>query len=338
MAVGIVGYGSYVPRLRITRVEYQKAWGSYAAGIKEKAVMDFDEDTLTMGIEAAKEALLDGIKPDQVGTLALASTHFPYEEKALCGTVAEMLGLPERLFAFEHDHSTLAGTEAFLAAVGSLNQQKSKNALVIISDAPQAEPKSTLEHGLGAGAAAFLIGEENVLAEIEYSTSYVQENMGERYRNEGQSYLNDIGVKGFTSLAYKHLVSQVVHDVLTKMERKPVDYKYLILHEQDAKTPKSLGQKLGFNEEQMSPSLIYAQTGDTGACSPFLSLTAVLDLAQKDDCILMVSYGSGSGSQAISLRVVKEQTESKRLMLKTRLEHKKFIDYVQYLKLKRQIL
>ena len=57
MSIGIVSYGSCVPRLRLARGEYQKAWGSCAADIKEKAVMDYDEDTLTMGVEAAKDAL-----------------------------------------------------------------------------------------------------------------------------------------------------------------------------------------------------------------------------------------------------------------------------------------
>lgn len=338
MGIGIISFGSYIPRLRLGRGEYQKAWGSCAADIKEKAVMDYDEDTLTMGIEAAKQALRSGINPLDIQALALASTTFPYEEKVLSGTFAGMLGLPEKLFCSEHGQSTRAGTEALLSAVGVLREPALDKALVIAADAPSAQPKDTLEHGLGAGSAAVVLGKENIIAEIEHFNSFVSESMGERFRLEGNSYLTDIGVKGFTGIAFTRLVSLAVKDMLAVMGRAPADYRFLIIQENDGKTPKSLGKKLGFSEEQMTPGLIYAQTGDTGASSVLLSLTAVLEQAKPEDNILLVSYGSGAGSQAISLKVTSELQDSVRGNLQNQLSNKRSIDYVQYLKLKRQIL
>lgn len=337
MGIGIVGYGSYVPRLRLNRAEYIKAWGSCGADINEKAVMDFDEDTLTMALEAAKEAFEVGVTADKVGILSFASTSFPYEEKVMSSTAAEVLGLPGRLLSTEHGQSTRAGSEAFITASSLLkNDQSAVYAMVLAADAPQAEVKETMDHGLGAGAAAFILGKENLIAEIEQYNSFVSESMGERYRLDGSNSLHDIGVRGFTSAAYKKTVSVAVKDMLELTNSKAGDYRYLVLHETDGKSAKSIAKSLGFSEDQISLGLLYGQIGDTGASSVLLSLTAVLDQAQQGDRILLASYGSGAGSQAISLRVIAPSKH--RSSLQDRLQAKKAIDYIKYLKLKRQIL
>jgi len=336
MSIGIVSYGSYVPRLRLSRAEYLKAWGSCGADIKDKAVMDFDEDTLTMAVEAAKEALGDGTAADKVGIICLASTRFPYEEKVMSSTAGEILGLPGRLLATEHGQSTRAGSEAFITAASLLQNDQSTYAMVLVADAPQADVKETLDHGLGAGAAAFILGKENLIAEIEQYNSFVSESMGERYRLEGGNILRDIGVRGFTSAAYKKTVSLAVKDMLELTNSKASDYRYLVLQETDGKSAKSIAKSLGFSDDQISPGLLYGQIGDTGASSTMLSLAAVLDQAQLGDRIMLASYGSGAGSQAISLKVV---APIKHLMsVNDRLQTKKSIDYIGYLKLKRQIL
>ena len=336
MTVGIVSYGAYVPRLRISRAEYQKAWGSCGADIKEKAVPEFDEDTLTMGVEAAKNCLRN-IGTGNIGSLALASTSFPYEEKVLSGTVASMLGLSEHLFTAEYAQSTQAGLEAFITTAQVLENARFDRAMVISSDAPVALPKDTIEHGLGAGAAAFLLGKENIIAEIEYCTSYVAENMGERYRINGKNFISDIGIKNFTGIAFSELATKAAHDVFQTLGRNSKDYRFFVIQEMDGKYPRSIARKLGFSEEQINPALLYTQIGDAGAAGALLSLASVLDVAVVGDKILMVGYGSGAGSKAISFNV-KANRERMNVPLRQQLEKKKSIDYVQYLKLKRQII
>ena len=252
--------------------------------------------------------------------------------------MAAMLDLPERLFCSEHGQSMLAGTEAFLTAAVLLRDEAYREALVIASDAPSANPGDTIEHGLGAGAAAFVLGKTDPIAEVEYFCSYVGESMGERFRIKGNSLLTDIGVKGFTGLPYSRLVSLGVGDVMKALNRSPSDYRYVVMQETDGRTAKSLAQKLGFQEEQVLPGLLYARIGDTGAGSVLLSLAAVLDEARPGDRILAVSYGSGAGSQAMSLKVNTAAGKSGRRTLQGKIENSKPIDYVHYLKLKRQIL
>ena len=67
--VGIVGYGAYVPRYRLPAEEISRIWTDGAGGtpIEEKSVPGPDEDTATMSIEAARNALTRaGIRPEAI--------------------------------------------------------------------------------------------------------------------------------------------------------------------------------------------------------------------------------------------------------------------------------
>lgn len=335
-AFGIVSYGTYLPRLRITEEEYKKAWGNCAAGIVEKTVPDSDEDALTMGIAAARRALGFPDKIYAVDILTWASTSYPYAEKLTAGATAAMLGLPDGLLSTEHGQSTRAGAEAFLTALAYLRAQMGKTALVIAADAPCAHPRDPLEHGLGAAAAAFVLGGENIIAEVEGYTSFVAEQLGERYRPEGEDYLTDIGVRQFTLDAYNRLISRSVKDLLRILNARPEDYRYFVVHQADGRAARSLALQLGFREEQFAPGMLFRQTGDVGVCSTLLGLAALLEVGVPGDRILVAAYGSGAGSLAISLRVTGGISGFKRLPgVREQLEDKKYINYIQYLKLKK---
>ncbi len=63
MDIGIVGYGCYVPVFRISVEEIARVWNTNAESIKrglmieEKSVPDVDEDTITISVEAGRNAL-----------------------------------------------------------------------------------------------------------------------------------------------------------------------------------------------------------------------------------------------------------------------------------------
>ena len=159
MMKSVISYGTYLPYLRIKRDEYLSALGRCSAAIKEKAVMDIDEDVITMAVEAARDAV-DSVDVSQIGVLTLASTSFPYREKVMAGTIIEALGLNKDVVTCQHGHSTLAGTEAFLSAMGLLNLTDKKYALVIASDAPVSHASVDMEHGFGAAACAFVLAKD----------------------------------------------------------------------------------------------------------------------------------------------------------------------------------
>lgn len=335
MSISIISYGVYLPFLRIKRDEYLSALGSCSAEIKEKAVMDVDEDAITMAMEAARKAIA-GIDIDRIGVLTLASSNFPYQEKVMSGTVIEALGLNKNILTCQHSNSTLAGTEAFLSALGLLTQAEQKYALVIVSDAPAADASVDLEHGFGAAACAFVLGRDEQGLEFEGVYAHASESLGLRYRLAGETNVRDIGVRAYSNQAYNETVKASVWGLLKKLGRKPADYRHAVLHQNDVKTTVALAKNMGFSEEQINEGLIYSQVGDTGACSALLGLCHVLDKAAVGDKILVCSYGAGAGSHALSFKL-SSQLPGKRKSFQALLNEKKYISYIHYLKLKKSI-
>ncbi len=96
MKVGIVGYGSYIPRRRIRIADIAKVWGADAAAyergleLHEKSVPAGDEDTITMSVTAARRALRRaGLDPSEIGAVYVGSESHPYAVKP-SGTVTEL--------------------------------------------------------------------------------------------------------------------------------------------------------------------------------------------------------------------------------------------------------
>jgi hydroxymethylglutaryl-CoA synthase len=338
MGVGIVSYGTYIPRLRIKSEEYVKVWNAASGGFKEKSVMDFDEDVITMGAAAGKEALAL-VAREEVGVLSVASTNYPYAEKMLSSTMAAMLGLKNQVNSTEHGNSTRAGSEALLTALALVKADGLAKGLTVAADAPRAEVKGALEHPLSAAATAFVFGHQDVIAEVETYTAYVEEYLGDRYRIAGDVNIKDIGVPAYGTQAFEVVVTRAVQNLLAITSRKPQDYHYLVIDQKSLKGPMGLATKLGFTSEQLHPGYLFAQVGDTGVCSALLGLAAVLDQAQPGERIMVVSYGSGSGSHAISITVTGSVSENRKAAtVADKLAKKEYIDYIRYLKVRRQIV
>lgn len=334
MVSGISGYSSYVPRLRIKREDYAKAWGSFqAAGVSEKSVMGFDEDVLTAAAKVSKGALGSvPLPPGKVTRFALASTTAPYLEKMLSGTVLVNVGMPNSVFASDHTTSTRSGTEALISALEHVEAAQGGVAVVAAADAPRASMWDPIEHPMGAGAAGFVLSSENLIAEVEGSASFAMEHFGERFRPAGEDLLQDLSVKKFSAAAFTACTTKSCSSLMRKLGAKPEEYAHVVIQQPDAKTPTSAAGKLGFNDTQMASGLVSANLGDLGAASTMVGLVAALDAAKVGDRIMVVSYGSGAGSDAVSLKVVSEKKPAP--SFKEQLGKKEYIDYIQYVKLK----
>ena len=334
MAVGISGYGVAVPRLRVKSEEYIKAWGSFrAAGVREKAVMGFDEDVLTMAAKVSRRAMaLAPVTPDKVSRFALASTSAPYVEKLLSGTVITNLGVPNSAFVSDHTTSARAGTEALIAAMEHVKADPMGCAVVAAADAPKASMWSSLEHGLGAGAAGFVLESENLLAEFEGHASYACEHFGERFRPSDDDMIHDLEVRKFAQSSLVGATTKAASALMKRLDSKPDDFAHVVIQQPDARAPAAIAKKLGFADDKLSSGSIASAVGDLGAASVPLGLAAALDAAKAGDRILVVSYGSGAASDAISLKVVSDRKASPSVAAE--IDRKEYIDYVQYLKLK----
>jgi hydroxymethylglutaryl-CoA synthase len=341
MKAGIRGYGVYIPRFRIKRDEYIKAWGTFAPrGIEEKAFPGYDEDVVTMATESSVNALKRAvISANQLNGLFFASTSAPYAEKLSSSTTVASLNGPSDIFVADLGFSSKAGTSALLSCLDFVSSDRGENALIVVSDSPQAMPSDPFEHGFGAGSAAFVISKNNFIANVEGVHSSSFEIIGERYRRHGESFLKDLSIGAYTEQVFNQALTISVIGLLKKIGVKAEEFAYAIFQQFDGRAPYDIGRRLGFKDNQISPSMTVTKIGDTGASSPLISLCAVLDIAKPGDRILVVSYGSGAGSDAISLvttdRIADRRHEAP--LLEYYLTQKEYVDYITYLKIRRML-
>ena len=332
MAPGIIGYGVYLPRYRIKAEEYTKAWSTFAApGVKEKTVPGYDEDVATMAIEASRNAILNsGIKPDEIHAVYLGTTYGPYVEKPSSVTIAAALGVLSDVRTADFTATTKAGTAALLAGFDKVRAGDEGYTLVVASDAAMAAPDSNLEHSLGAGAAAFLLGNNSPIAILEDSYSVTKETYGERFKKPGDVFTRDLELR---VQYFQESVTAAVTALLKKIGKEPTEINHVIVQEPDGRAGARAIGKFKFAKEQLGTGSTAASIGNIGACSTLLGLTKVLDSAKAGERILMVSYGAGS--DALSLVVQQEAKDSPAPKLKDYLENKVYIDYVTYLQERR---
>ncbi len=336
MSVGIVGYGCYIPKFRITVEEITKVWGENpenikkGLGIEEKSVPDIDEDTVTISVEAGKNALLRaGIKPEKIGALYIGSESHPYVVKPSGTIVAEALQLGTDLMVADLEFACKAGTAGIQCCISHVKAGQIEYGMAIGADTSQSRPGDALEYTAAAGGAAFVIGKDP-LAEIEGTCSFTTDTP-DFWRRDKQDYPRH-GARFTGKPAYfKHVVSASTN-MMKKLGLRPSDFAYVVLHMPNGKFPTRAAKVLGFSMEQLKQSLVVTRIGNCYSGSSPLGLCNVLDVAKPGDRILMTSYGSGAGSDSFVINVTDKILERREKAKKTEyyIKRKQNIDYGRY--------
>jgi hydroxymethylglutaryl-CoA synthase len=332
--VGIIGYGAYVPQYRLPGSEIAHIWtgGKGGSPVKEKAVAGLDEDVITMSIEAARNALARArIDPCELRAVWVGSESHPYAVKPSGTIVAEAIGAPNSIQAGDWEFACKAGSEAMVAAISMVGAGMGNYALAIGMD-------TALEYTAASGGAAYIMGPaEESLVEIEATYSYVSDTP-DFWRRAEQKY-PEHGQRFTGEPAYFQHIESAGRILLEGLHRAPTDYTYAVFHQPNPKFPMKAGQSLGFTAEQIKPGLLCPVIGNTYAGSSLIGLSAILDIAKPGDRILMVSYGSGSGSDAFSLVVTDKLPERQKLALTTAeyIARRVEIDYGTYLRFRHNI-
>lgn len=332
--VGIVGYGAYVPRFRLPASEVARVWtdGSGGLPIKEKAVAGLDEDTLTMSIEAARNALLRArIDPADLRAVWVGSESHPYAVKPTSTIVAEAIGATPSVQAADLEFACKAGSEAIVMGMGIVGSGMGEYVLAIGMDTAQGRPGDALEYTAASGGAAFIVGPAaESVAVYEAALSHVSDTPD--FWRRAYSHYPSHGHRFTGEPAYFEHVITAGQRLLEEMGTQPADYKYAVLHQPNTKFPQRAGALLGFTPEQIKTGLLVPVIGNTYAGSSLIGLTAILDEAQPGDRIFMVSFGSGAGSDAFSIRVTDAITEVRGRAPSTQdyIARRKVIDYATY--------
>ena len=332
--VGLAGYGAYIPRFRLPASEVARIWKGGEGGlpIKEKAVPGLDEDVITMSIEAARNALARGrISPAEIRAVWVGSESHPYSVKPTSTVVAEAIGATPHTQAADWQFACKAGTEAVQAAIGFVGSGMADYALSIGMDTAQGRPGYALEYTTGAGGAALLLGPaENSLAVFEGSYSFATDTpdfwrrADEKYPEHGERFTGEPAY-------FKH-ITEAATVLMESLGRRPQDFRYAVFHQPNTKFPQRVAKSLGFKPEQIETGLLVPVIGNTYAGSALVGLTAILDEAAPSDLILLVSYGSGAGSDAFSLRTTDLLAERRGLAPSTQayIARRTEIDYATY--------
>jgi hydroxymethylglutaryl-CoA synthase len=335
---GIVGYGVYTSRFRIKE------------GNLERSVPFIDEDSITASVEAGKLALIhSGVESSHIGKIYVGSESNPYAVKPIASKVAQVLKLGEEdddvqaVDAIDTEFACKAATSMFKDAASLVNYPKSnvRYAMVIGADNSQAAPRDCpggeLDLFVGYGAAAFIFGKHDVIAEIEGWYSCTSDTP-DFWRRDGEPHPMHGGRFTGDPAYFKH-VRLSSTKLMERLNLKVSDVNYFVAHQPNVQFPVRIAKELGFKEEQYLPMLQVAKFGNTYSGASLVGLAAVLDIAEPDDRILVASYGSGAGSDAYSLITtsqILDKRQNQKLTVKYQAENPflQYVDYTTYRRLK----
>ncbi len=340
--VGIVGYGAYVPRYRLPATEVSRIWtdGEGGTPIIEKSVPGPDEDVITMSIEAARNAMLRArIAASELRAVWVGSESHPYAVKPTSTIVAEAIGAVPHVQAADWEFACKAGTEAMVAAMGFVGSGMARYALAIGMDTAQGKPGDALEYTAGAGGAAFVLGPaDESVAVIETTYSYVTDTP-DFWRRQYQKY-PEHGQRFTGEPAYFKHITESAKGMLEATGTTAKDYRYAVFHQPNTKFPTRVATSLGFTEEQYKTGLLVPYIGNTYSGAAIIGLTAILDEAQPGDRILLVSFGSGAGSDSMVIHVTDRILAVRDLAPKTQdyVARRTEIDYATYTRMRGKLV
>ncbi len=319
---GICSYGAYIPFHRLSRSEIARAWEA-APAPGERAIASYDEDSLTMAVEAALDCA-KGIARDTIDGLFFASTSSPYKDKQSAATLAMVMGLEEDTITMDFGGSLRSGTNALRAAVDMVRSGSARNILVVASEMRLAYPSGPFEMNFGDGAAAVLVGDTGVVAEVEnYFSMY--EEIQDIWRSDRDLFTRSAEDRFIVEMGFNRIVPKAVSSAMKKFNLSNNDIAKCALYLPSQRQVPAMVKRLGFDPKTQSQDSLFGKAGDTGAAMALMLLVEALEESKPNQRILLVNYGSGCDVFSIRTlesisagkgqrRAVKGYTASKRML------------------------
>jgi 3-hydroxy-3-methylglutaryl CoA synthase len=255
----------------------------------ERSICNWDEDTLTMAVEAARDAT-DAPARDRIDALFLASTTHPFLDRQNSVIVAEALNLKPTLRTMDVGGSQRAATGGLLSALDSVGS-RCDSALVIASEHRRTRAGSRLEMLSGDAAAALVIGKQRVLARFVDSHA-IASDFVDHYRMDGSQFDYDWEERWVRDEGYMKLVPAAVTGLLEKTGLGAGDIAHFILPSLQKRVPGTVGKSLGLASETVVDNLL-DQCGQTGVAHPILLLAKTLERAAPGERIVVIGFGQG---------------------------------------------
>jgi hydroxymethylglutaryl-CoA synthase len=305
--VGITSFAGYVPRRRMPRSVIAEAnqWfnpllASMARG--ERAMANWDEDAVTMAVEACRGCLPPGERASCTA-IYLASTTLPFADRQNAGIVAAALQMPAAVTTMDVCGSQRAATTALLSALrAAAAVRPGERILVAASDKRKALVASSQEMQFGDGAAAVAVGRDGVIAELIGAHAESVEFV-DHFRPSDAEYDYGWEERWVRDEGYTRILGSAAKHCLETAGIAGERIGHMILPSVFPSLPAAIAKRLGIPAASVRDTLA-SVCGDTGVGHPLLMLGHALETAKPDDVILLLGFGSGC--DALLLRVTPE--------------------------------
>ncbi len=292
MTVGILRYGAYIPMRRLQRKTIVAANSWFNSALKsqgkgERAMANWDEDSVTMAVAAARDCLGEGGR-DGIGAVHLASTSLPFADRLNAGIVAGALNLPETTAGHDHSATQRAGLSALSNALAA---PLDKPVLVAAAEKRRTKAASPLELSSGDGAAAMLVGEGEAIAELVASATRTVDFV-DHYRGDGVPYDYMWEERWIRDEGYNKIVPPTLKELLAKAGVSGADIAHFCMPCTLSKVAASIAKKVGIPEGAVRDNLA-AGCGDTGVAHPLVMLAHALEDARPGQLIVVAAFGQG---------------------------------------------
>jgi hydroxymethylglutaryl-CoA synthase len=286
--IGIANYSVYVPRHRMRREAIATAWGAPAGVTGCKAVMNFDEDSLTMAQSAAWPLVQSG----GAEALSFASTTAPYWQRSAASLIAAACDLPAQTATADFGASLRSGTTALRAALDAVAAGSVRTAVVAAADCRDGAPESSEEMLFGDAAAAVSVGSEGLVAELAAVVSR-SDDFPDEWRRDSDAQVRSFASKYSLTRGYAENVVAVGRALFERAGVQAEQIARVALSSSDGRAHIAAAKALGIPASRVE-EVRAGDIGITGAAMPLFLLAQALDRAKPGDLILAIAYGDGA--------------------------------------------
>jgi len=312
--LGITSYGAYIPLHRLARAELFRAWsGIGMLGMSvpgEKAIASYDEDCVTMAVEAIIDCM-GNTDPKTIDGLFFASTTHPYSEKQSSAIISAAVDLGRNIRVADFAGSLRTGTIAMTAAIDAIKAKSAKRIMVAAADTRPSAPSGLMEQGFGDGGAALLLGDENVIATVEGSYSICDEFSGV-WRASSDTFVRSWEDRMVLDKGYSEILPEAISGVMNRCNLKASDFAKAVYDSPlDVRAHIKLSKSLGFDAARVQDTM-FMTVGNTGTAQAMMMLVAALEEAKAGDKILFASYGNGADAFVLEITKAIEKVRNRR--------------------------
>jgi 3-hydroxy-3-methylglutaryl CoA synthase len=297
---GIARWGTYIPQ---TRLPFALIGGRPAKdGGPERTVAAFDEDAITMAVEAATRCLADDDR-STIDALYFATTTPPYGGNLGAALIAKALDLPRGIRSADFGGSLRAGSSALMGATDAVAAGTATRVLVVAADCRLAPPRSALERNFGDAAAAFIVASDDIAATCD-SQAAISDEMLDVWRASDDRFVRSWEDRFVTQHGYGDNIRELLATLFKREGFDAAGFTRVALYAPDARAHATTGRGLGFSAEQLVDPM-FGRLGNCGAAFAPILLAAALEASQNEDRILSVAYGDGgeASSWTVTARV-----------------------------------